>query len=234
VAALVGTPCGVTSGRLGPAAGSLIGEHVVRGNYTPEIRFTVAQGQDFLEPVVLTSSSASASGSVPLAWQPVSGAKAWFASTMGSGESGDFVLWSSSEAQVMPMLMQHLDPQDIARLLQQKVLMPAGASSCTVPTEVAKAAPQSMLALTAFGGEANFSHPARPAKAPAGWRPDWTVKLRTKSSYTGLLGTDFAEMMAGRDDGDEDEASPAAMPAQRKQKPGRSLLRRGLGSILGQ
>jgi hypothetical protein len=220
-----------------PAGGSLVGDHHVRGNYTPDLRFTVAQGQDFLAPVVLTSSAAAASGSVPLAWQQVSGAKAWFASTMGAAGNGDLVMWSSSETQIMPMLMQHLDPADIARLIQQKVLMPAAASSCTVPSDVAKAAPQSMLSVTAFGAEANFSHPARPAKAPAGWRPEWTVKLRTKSAYAGLLGTDLSAMMAGRDSDEDGEVVRAAAPetpAQRKKKAGKELLRRGLRAIFGQ
>jgi hypothetical protein len=215
-----------------PAAGSLLGEHVVRGNYTPDIRFTVGQGQDFLAPVVLTSSQTAANGAVPLAWQQVGGARAWFASTMGSAGGSDLVMWSSSETQVMPMLMAHLDPQDIVRLLQQRVLMPASATSCTVPAEVAKAAPQSMLNVTAFGGDANFSHPARPAKAPASWRPEWTVKLRIKSAYTGLLGQDMAALMAGRDPGDG-EGGSAPAPVSKK-KTGKNLLRRGLGSIFGQ
>jgi hypothetical protein len=220
------------SGTSVPASGSLIGEHVVRGNYTPDIRFTVGQGQDFLAPVVLTSSQPAATGAVPLAWREVGGAKAWFASTMGSAGNNDFVLWSSSESQVMPMLMAYLDPQDIARLLGQKILLPASASSCTVPAEVAKAAPQSMLSVTAFGGEANFSHPARPAKAPASWRPEWTVKLRTKSAYTGLLGQDMAALMAGRSDGDE-QGGTSKTAAPRK-KSGKDILRRGLGKIFGQ
>ena len=87
-----------------------------------------------------------------------------------------------------------------------------------------------MLSVTAFGGEANFSHPARPAKAPASWRPEWTVKLRTKSAYTGLLGQDMAALMAGG--GEEERGSTATAPPRRKS--GKDLLRRGLGKIFGQ
>src|SRR5688500_2720709 len=61
-----------------PAEGSLVGDHAVRGNYSPEIRFTLAPGQDFLPPVVLTSNSRAPSGAVPLAWQPIAPARAWF------------------------------------------------------------------------------------------------------------------------------------------------------------
>ena len=210
-----------------PASGSLVGAHVVRGNYTPEIRFNLAPGQDFLAPVTLTSSSPAAAGQVPLAWRPVGGAKAWFASTMGAAENGDFVMWSSSEKQMAAMMFDHVSDAEIARLVGEKVLMPGTATACTVPAEVAKAAPQSMLNLVALGGEANFSHPARPAKAAASWKPEWTVKLRTKSTHMAMLGMDMAAMMAG-DMADEDEA-----PAQKAKPKKKDLLKKGLGRMLG-
>jgi hypothetical protein len=182
-----------------PAGGSLLGEHVVRGNYSPEIRFTLGAGQDFLAPVVLTSNTASASGAIPLVWRPVPGARAWFGAVMGAGQNGDFVLWSSSETQAAMMAFDYVADADIARLVQSRVLMPATADRCTVPAEVARAAPQSMLSLIAFGGESNFSQP-RPATAPRTWKPEWTVKLRTKSTHMGLLGMNMPGM---GDDGDE-------------------------------
>jgi hypothetical protein len=206
-----------------PANGSLVGAHTVRGNYTPDINFTLTPGQDFLAPVVLTANSAAASGSVPLVWRPVLGSKAWLATTMGGGQNGDFVMWTSSETQVamMGMGMDYLPDGEIARLVQQRVLMPGTTDRCTVPAEVARAAPQSMLTLTAFGGEANFSNPPRPARAAASWRPDWTVKLRTKSTHMGLLGMSMENMRG--EQGEEQQ------PQERK----RNKLRRGLGKILG-
>jgi hypothetical protein len=208
-----------------PANGSLVGAHIVRGNYTPDINFTLGTGQDFLAPVVLTANSAAASGSVPLIWQPVPGSKAWLAMTAGAAQNGDFVLWTSSETQVamMGMGMDYLTEGDIARLVQQRVLMPATADRCTVPAEVARAAPQSMLTLNAFGGEANFSSP-RPARAPASWRPEWTVKLRTKSAYMGMLGMSMEEMMGGQ------QGEQQQQDSQGRKK---NRLRRGLGKILG-
>ena len=71
-----------------PAGGSLVGEHVVRGNYSPEIRFALGAGQDFLAPVTLTSNSPGASGSIPLVWRPVPGARAWFGAVMGAAQNG--------------------------------------------------------------------------------------------------------------------------------------------------
>ena len=213
-----------------PSSGSLVGEHVVRGNYTPEIRFTLGAGSDFLAPVALTSQSAAPSGAFPLAWRAVPGARAWFASTMGAGENGDFVMWSSSETQMAAMVYDHVSDADIARLVKSRALMPATADRCTVPAEVAKAAPQSMLSLVALGGEQNFVQP-KPAGAAAAWRPEWTVKLRTKSTYAGMLGMDMAAMMGGRDS--DDDAGDVEDRQPRRKESKAEKIGRGLGRLLG-
>jgi hypothetical protein len=206
-----------------PAGGSLVGEHVVRGNYSPEIRFSLGAGQDFLAPVALTANAASASGAIPLVWRPVPGARAWFGAVMGAAQNGDFVMWTSSETQAAMMAFDYVAEADIARLVQSRVLMPATADRCTVPAEVARAAPQSMLSLIAFGGESKFSQP-RPAAAARGWRPEWTVKLRTKSTHMGLLGMSMPGM-------EDDEDDPSREPQGKKKK---NRLRKSLEGILGQ
>jgi hypothetical protein len=209
-----------------PAGGSLVGSHTVKGNYTPEINFTLAPGQDFLAPVRLLTSSPAASGSIPLSWAPVAGSKAWFVTAMGAAENGDMIMWSSSETEAAAMMMDYLAPEEISRLLGRKVLLPATADRCTLPAEVAKAAPSAMLSIVALGGEANFSHPARPARAPASWRPEWTAKLRTKSTHMSMLGMEMSGM-GGRDD-EGDEQAQAPRPETKKEK-----LRRGIGRVLG-
>jgi hypothetical protein len=210
-----------------PAGGSLLGEHVVRGNYSPEIRFMLGAGQDFLAPVTLVSNSASASGSIPLVWRPVPGARAWFGAVMGAGQNGDFVIWTSSETQAAMMAFDYVADSDIARLVQSRVLMPATADRCTIPAEVARAAPQSMLSLIAFGGESNFAQP-RPAAAPRTWRPEWTVKLRTKSTHMGLLGMTMPGL------GDDDGRGTAEETPEQRKKRKKERIRDGLKGILGQ
>lgn len=204
--------------------GSLVGEHVVRGNYTPDIRFTVAPNQDFLAPVTLASSAPAPSGAVPLVWQPVQGARGWLATAFGAAQGGDMVMWTSSETQAMAMGLDPMSDGEIARLVQQRVLLPGGADRCTVPSEVAHGR-GGMLTLTAFGGEANFSSPVRPARPPAGWHPDWVVKLRTKSTYTGLLGVDMPQM-AGEEGARDQNGNP---PAPKKKK---SLFDRAIGGMI--
>ncbi|HEY0413684.1 MAG TPA: hypothetical protein VGD66_11120 [Allosphingosinicella sp.] len=210
-----------------PAAGSLVGDHVVRGNYSPEIRFTLAPGQDFLAPVRLVSNAAAPSGAVPVAWQPVGGSRAWFVTAMGAAGNGDMVMWTSSESQTAPV-MDYMPQDELARLVQQRVLLPAAADRCTVPAEVARAGQGSMLTVTAFGGEANFSSPVRPARAAASWRPDWTVKLRVKSSYLGLLGMTMDEMMGRGGEGAQPQPGDPNQPKKKK----KSLFEKGLGGLI--
>jgi hypothetical protein len=205
-----------------PAAGSLVGDHVVRGNYTPEIRFALAQHQDFLAPLEVQN-SASPSGAINLSWRSVPRALGYFAGAMGAQQDGTVVLWSSSAVRMPGMVMaDYLSESEVSRLIGQKVLMGPQASQCTIPVEAAQAMPNGMLQMTAFGPEANFSHPVRPANAPKGWAPEWTMKLRTKSSHSAILGMDMSELMGAQ----QPESAPP--PTKRRRKP--SILD-GLGSI---
>ena len=132
---------------------------------------------------------------------------------MGAAQNGDFIIWTSSETQAAMMAFDYVAESDIARLVQSRVLLPATADRCTVPAEVARAAPQSMLSLIAFGGESNFTQP-RPAAAPRTWKPEWTVKLRTKSTQMGLLGMNMPGM--GNDDEDEQPREQQGKKKKRK------------------
>jgi hypothetical protein len=204
-----------------PAGGSLVGAHSIRGNYSPDINFTLAPGQDFLAPIVLTANTRGPSGAVPLAWNPVATARGYFLMAVGSAESNTMIMWSSSELQFSQMgAFDYLAPEEAARLVQQRVLLDPAATRCTVPAEVAGRVQAASLMMTAFGPEANFSYPERPARPPRGWAPEWTVKLRTRSAYMGLLGQDLDAMMRG------ESREPQQEQRRRRRNP--------LGRILGQ
>jgi hypothetical protein len=205
-----------------PGNGSLVGDHVVRGNYSPEIRFALQQVQDFLAPIALTSNTRSASGAVPVAWQSVANARAYFVMASGARADGTIVIWTSSEVQLTQAYFDYLSPQEIVRLLQSRVLLGPQTTQCTVPADVAGNVQAASLMVTAFGPEANLSHPARPANAARSWAPEWTIKLRTRSAYMGMLGMDMVAMMRG------DQAAPdRRQPAQPRRR--RSPLERILG-----
>ena len=144
---------------------------------------------------------------------------------LSAAENETIILWSSSEIQFSQMgAFDYLSQEEIARLLQQRVLLQPSTTQCTVPAEVAGRVQAASLMMNAFGPEADFSYPARPARAPRGWAPDWTVKLRTRASYVGMLGQDMAAMMRGQDQGQQ----PREEPRRRRNPLG------GLGRILGQ
>lgn len=204
-----------------PANGSLVGDHVIRGNYSPEIRFALAQGQDFLAPIRVTSNTRAATGAVPVAWQAVPNARAYFLMASGARQDGTIVIWTSSEVQFSQGVHDYLSQEEIARLVQSRVLLNAQTTQCTVPAEVASSVQAASLMMTAFGPEANFSAPARPARAPRGWTPDWTMKLRTRATYAGMLGQDIEAMMRGNQ---QSERQSQSQPLRRRRSPLERLL----------
>lgn len=183
-----------------PSSGSLIGDHLIHGNYTNDIKFTLAPNQDFLGALNLTRNEVTPAGYGALGWNTLMGAKAYLALVVGAGENDTMVLWSSSEAQGGGFSMpDYLSQGDITRLVASKALMPPTQTACAVPQEVIKAAPQSMVQLAAYGGEANFSYPPRPTDPKVAWNIDWQVKVRYKASTGGMLGMDMGAMMRGED-----------------------------------
>jgi hypothetical protein len=202
-----------------PARGSLAGDHAVRGNYSPEMRFSVAAANDFLAPM-LPKGSKLPSGAMQVRWPAVPNARAYAASVVGSRSDGTIVMWSSSEVKIANAVHDYLSPGEIARLLQLKALMSPATTQCTVPAEVIKAIDAPMLQMTAYGPEGNY--------AAAKTDPHrWAVKLRTKSTHMGLLGVELPSI-GGRED--EDGASDTAEREVRPKKK-RGLLR-GLGAVL--
>ncbi|SEH17225.1 hypothetical protein SAMN05428974_2092 [Sphingopyxis sp. YR583] len=203
-----------------PRAASLVGDHVVQGNYSPEMRFAVAAGNDFLAPLA-PRNAALASGAVRVHWSALTNARGYLLSVTGAKADGTVFMWTSSAVRMPAMaLPDYLEQGDIARLVQQRVLLAPEATECIVPAAVAKAAESSMLMMTAYGPEGNYGSPR---EAPAGW----AVKLRTRATHMSLLGVDLASMMAGGGDGDADDAAGEGKPKKK-----RGLLR-GIGGALG-
>jgi len=201
---------------------SILGEHRVAGNYTPEMKFTL--NQDFMGPLNAQSSS-GIGGATNLNWNSVPAATGYYAWAIGgkiTGEKmGDMVWWSSSMSRDFGAgLWDWLSPATVQRLIADKTVMPPSQTSCTIPAEVKAAAPQFMMGnLTAFGPEANFAYPPRPAKGV--WNPEWTARARYRSTTSLLMG----EGMGGLGDmsGNDQRQQP-------KKKPCKPSL---IGAVLG-
>lgn len=164
-----------------PDNASLLGDHAVRGNYTPDIRFSLTQGQDFMDRVEL-SSAASAGGGTTLRWNSLANATGYSAVSMGS-EGNDTIFWSSSDVQTWGWeLMDWIAPAEVSRLIREKVVMSPQTTECTVPAEIVKKSGTPMAMFTAYGPEANFGFPPRPKD------PEWYAKVRFKSTASAMLG----------------------------------------------
>ncbi|MGH6998606.1 MAG: hypothetical protein ACREEO_10430, partial [Phenylobacterium sp.] len=158
-----------------PGNGSLVGDHLIRGNYTPDIKFALAAEQDFLGPLNLTKNLVNPTGSGQLAWNALGNARGYLATAVGASSDETIVLWSSSEVQASAFaLPDYLSSGDIQRLVASKALMAPTTTSCTIPVEFVKAAPQAMVQLAAYGGETNISYPPKPADPKVAWNIDWT------------------------------------------------------------
>lgn len=211
--------------KLVDANSSLIGEHRIAGNYAPEIKFALAQ--DFM-PAITGKASPLAGGATQISWNSVASATGYYAWVMSAkannkGEFQDMVWWSSSASrQFGGALWDWIAPAQVAKLIQQQVVMPPTQTNCTVPAEVTAAGGDFALGnLYAYGPEANFAYPPRPANARTPWKPEWTARVRYRSNSTWLLnGPDMDAAMRGADEGE-------APPKKKKKCKG------GLGGLLG-
>jgi hypothetical protein len=191
-----------------PADASLRGEHVVKGNYSPEIKF--ALDKDFLDRVEL------AAGGNSVRWNSIANATGYFATLYGAQGENEIVFWSSSEVQEMgSALMDYLPPAEVARLIRERVVMAPKTLECTVPGEVVKKAGTPMFNFIAYGEEANFAQPPRPQNPKLPWEPLWAVKARFKSTASLLLGEAADNRRQTRQERQQERSQPApqAKPA---------------------
>ena len=202
-------------GKQPPSGSSLLGAHKVTSNFGPEINFTLAQ--DYM-PGLQASTAIQPDGSVMIRWgslQPATGYAAWaFGGMDRAGSGGDVVWWTSSATKEFGGgLWDWLPPSVVANLITKKIVMPPSQTSCQIPAEVKKASGEMMVGnLNAFGPEANFSYPPKPA-GNAVWAIDWTAKVRFRSQTMLLVGADFGGMGGMSSGGNE---STPAEPAKKK------------------
>lgn len=164
---------------------SLLGAHRIAGNYSPEITFTLTK--DFM-PALTTQSAVQASGAALLSWNAIPEATGYHAYLMGGkqgpdGQMGDMVMWSSSTSrQFGGGLTDWLSPDQAARLVREKTLLAPATTSCMIPAEVRRDAPDFKFGtLTAFGPQEDFAYPPRPADPKAAWNLQWTARIRHRS-----------------------------------------------------
>ncbi len=195
-----------------PAARSLVGAHKIQGNYSPEINFSLAAGQDFMPALGLREGGALPSGASRLMWQPAGQATGYALAMFGSNQNGDVIMWSSSKSASM-VTLDYLSPSEVKRLITAGAVLPPSSSECVLPAEVAAASPMGMVTMIGYGPEANF------AEAPKA--PKWVTKVRYKTTASLMRG--MGGMMGAAADGRTPEQ--AHQPKKKKKF--------GLGDLIG-
>lgn len=176
-----------------PSDASLLGEHLVHGNFTPDIRFSIDRQQDFMAPVEFSNAGGNLSDSVLLRWKDIPTAIGYFTMATGSTGKGDTIIWTSSnEAEMGWGLMDYLPTPDVRRYVKGKVLMAPGTTECAVPKGIFREAQGAMVQMIAYGEDFNTVWPPKPKN------PEGAVKVRLKSTGSMML-VDREERAGGRD-----------------------------------
>ena len=169
-----------------PANASLRGDHLVKGNYSPDIRFSVAERTDFMEAPSFQPVTRTAGGGLSVQWQSIANATGYALTAMGANAQQDLILWSSSEIADMGWsLNSWLPPGEVTRLIKERVVLPPSTTECTVPAEVVREAGTPMLNFVGYGDELNVVHPPRPTDPRVTWEQQFAVKVRQRT--TGML-----------------------------------------------
>ncbi len=191
--------------------GSLVGSHLVSGNYLPDIPFALDKRRDFMAPVEFSPIQATATGAMKVEWQAIPTAIGYFASAMGHDQnSGDSIFWSASEVPETGFgLQDYLTPADVSRFIKEKVVMDPSRTTCAVPPVFKEQG--AMLQFIAYGEELNLVQPPKPKDPKQPWNPKWSVKVRLKS-------TGMTTLMAG------DDGSSTRKPSSKRKQPATAVI----------
>ena len=208
-----------------------------------------------MEGVRYTSTAVQPSGAIALSWAAPPRATGYSIGVMAPERMGDdsanIIMWSSADRPATFIVMEDLTPAEVNRLIGLKAVLPPTTTNCAIPAEVVKATKDgSMLMFTAYGDEATFIHPPRPADVKVPWDQEWFSRVNFKSMRMDMVspqgvhghgGDDVGRSLgrpgdarhaARRDVGrgvlQADRCAAAAKPSVADVVPGGRLLR-GLG-----
>jgi hypothetical protein len=203
-----------------PANASLRGDQLVQGTATPDIRFAIGERQDFMPPLELDAKGPLA-GPTVVSWPTISTAQGYFLQGMGFRQNGnEMVIWSSSELQDTGWgLMNYLPNDFVRRMISEKIVLPATATTCTIPKGVFDGVDGAMVNGIAYGEELNLAQPPRPSDPKIPWEPIWAVKVRVKSVAMAPLGMDGEDRGSGRRGGDRPQRAPQSQSPSQSQAP---------------
>ena len=208
---------------------SMAGQHRIVGDGVPaSLQFELGRNADFMPKIALDSKGELAD-SIQLQWQSVERARGYFLHAMAMQDERNFVMWSSAEvAGAGSELLNYLTGSNIDKWIKQKVLLTPTTTRCVVPKGIFKPSGKgeaiAALNMIAYGPETNITWPERPADPKQPWKPEWNVRVRTKSTTSAMLGMDMGDM-GGMDETSSDEQGE---DGEQEQEGGAKKLLRGL------
>lgn len=212
---------------------SMEGQHRIVGEGVPaSLQFELGRNADFM-PKISLESKGELADSIQLQWQPVDRSRGYFLHAMAMQDDRNFVMWSSAEvAGAGYDLLNYLTGSNVDKWIKQKVLLAPATTRCAVPKGIFKPTgkggkDEAMAALNmiAYGPETNLAWPERPADPKQPWKPEWNVRVRTKSTTTAMLGMDLGDL-GGVEDGASGDGQ--GKEPQQEQEGGAKKLLRGL------
>ncbi len=214
-----------------PGAASLLGPHRIAANYSKEISFNLAE--DFM-PSLSAKTQTNAAGGYGLSWNGLTKATGYYAWSIGAKETRggapvEMVWWASSKQQAFGgPLWDWVSPAGVRKLIAAGTVMPPEQRDCTIPAEVIKATGEGLIVnLQAYGPQADFAFPPRPADAKKPWNPEWIARVRFRSTTMLIPGMEEMEDMSAADGRDEDKVSDA--PKKPKCKGLKGIAQRAAG-----
>lgn len=165
-----------TDDRKVPESASMAGEHGFSGSGLPEnFKLTLGANQEFMPP--LNINKRANNGATELSWQSVSGARGYFISAVGIGDSKssgkdelDMIIWTSSQMLELGFALPDYQTNgSIDKWISAPAVLGASTTSCTVPKgifgETAGGGADGFVRAVAYGNEAFFSYPPQVASA---------------------------------------------------------------------
>jgi hypothetical protein len=198
-----------------PDSASTIGEHKFVGSGIPDsFKVSLGNTQDFLGQFSINQDG-SADSTTKLSWSNLNQARGYFLSAFGSnsgnssgsnGSGNDMIIWTSSEVAELGFgLVDYQTNAAVDGWIRDRVVLPTNATQCSIPKGIFNGG--AMLRGIAYGSESSFIYPPRPAdpQALAQWQPEWSAKVRVKSTFMSMLGGMQGAMRGARNDVQREE-----------------------------
>lgn len=223
-----------------PRESSLQGEHLVHGNYMPDVKFSIDQRHDFMAPVEFTSVKGGLSESIRVQWREIPTAIGYFAQAMAHNEkTGETIFWFSSELPDIGFgLLDYLSSSDVRRFIKEKIVMDPKTTSCTIPRGIFKDTGGGALQFIGYGEDLFAEYPPKPKDPKSPWNLIWSARVRLKSTGMTMLGeageqrpSRVKERPKTKDEEVKDE-EPKPQESEKKQEEGPNPLKK-LKGIFG-